>query len=205
MHDLLPPNATDFERSLSLTGSRIEAVEVPLPQLLDPMTCPISVLPFLAWAYSVDHWDPTWPEKVRRQVVAASLKVHKIKGTPGAVYDALTALDLDSNIEEWFEYDGDAYHFRVAIDIATRGLTEEEIGGALAVVMNTKNLRSVLDVIELRIATRATPQFGMTLVAGGDITVLPFLPEDQDLNTVTFCATAMNYGATITVIPQGAA
>jgi hypothetical protein len=49
--------------------------------LWDPWTCPIEILPYLAWSLSVDLWDDKWPEPKKRAVVAASFKNHRLKGT----------------------------------------------------------------------------------------------------------------------------
>ena len=45
------------------------------------MTCPAALLPWLAWGLSVDDWDSSWPEPVKRAVIAASADVHRHKGS----------------------------------------------------------------------------------------------------------------------------
>lgn len=88
---LLPVNATQAERNLALAVSRISAVPVPLRSLYNPATCPAVALPWLAWAWSVSEWDSNWPEATKRAVIAASVAVHKIKGTPASIKAALAA------------------------------------------------------------------------------------------------------------------
>jgi len=66
-------------------------VPVPNATLWTPATCPAALLPWLAWALSVDEWDGTWPEERQRAVIAASVAVHRRKGTRGAVVAALAA------------------------------------------------------------------------------------------------------------------
>jgi phage tail P2-like protein len=78
---LLPPNSTDFEASLEVPGFRVDAMAVDIGLLWDPETCPIGFLPWLAWALSVDEWDPVWSEDQKRGVVSASVEVHRHKGT----------------------------------------------------------------------------------------------------------------------------
>ena len=72
---ILPGNFSDLERDLDVALSRIEQVEIPIAVLWDPWQCPAEVLPYLAWALSVDVWRTDWPEKVKRRVVANSLAV----------------------------------------------------------------------------------------------------------------------------------
>ncbi|MDN4697153.1 phage tail protein I [Vibrio parahaemolyticus] len=76
---ILPANVSDLERDLDIALARIEDVEIPISTLWDPWKCPLDVLPFLAWAVSVDMWRTDWPETVKRRIVASSLSVHRKK------------------------------------------------------------------------------------------------------------------------------
>lgn len=90
---LLPPNANPLERALeAVAAERIEAIEVErLRALWTPADCPAPLLPWLAWALSVDEWDGAWPEATQRAVLAVSVDVHRHKGTVGAVRRSLAA------------------------------------------------------------------------------------------------------------------
>lgn len=87
---LLPPNTTILERCLEQVFARIGAVPTPTRDLWNPDTCPVALLPWLAWAWAVDVWDGDWPEATKRAVIKASIAVHKHKGTPYAVKMALS-------------------------------------------------------------------------------------------------------------------
>jgi phage tail P2-like protein len=90
---LLPDNATRAERAVSeAVAARLSAITTPLRQLWDPETCRADLLPWLAWALSVDDWDPIWPEATRRAAVAESIEIHRRKGTPWAVKQSLIRL-----------------------------------------------------------------------------------------------------------------
>jgi phage tail P2-like protein len=91
MNSLLPPNATPQETAIEAATARIAEVPVPNAALWNPATCPAALLPWLAWALSVDDWDGTWPEERQRAVISASVAVHRRKGTRGAVVAALAA------------------------------------------------------------------------------------------------------------------
>ena len=89
---LLPANRTDQEAAIETTqAARIAAMDVPVERLWNPATCPAPLLPWLAWALSVDEWDDAWPEEAKRRVIADSVTVHRVKGTVGAVRRALAA------------------------------------------------------------------------------------------------------------------
>ncbi len=85
MLNLLPHNATALERLAAEALAQIERAPIPLRQLWNPSTCPVALLPYLAWAFSVDRWDSTWPERVKRQVIRDAYLVHSHKGTLSAL------------------------------------------------------------------------------------------------------------------------
>lgn len=90
-NSLLPANATTLERNSSHALAKATDLPVPIRELWDPATCPKSLLTWLAWAFSVDDWNPNWGEDVQRRVIEQSVQVHRRKGTRGAVRRALEA------------------------------------------------------------------------------------------------------------------
>lgn len=86
---LLPPNATALERRLAGSGFATPAGLV--PGLWNADTCPAALLPWLAWAESVDDWNPAWSEERQRAVIQTSRAVHRLKGTVAAIKQALIA------------------------------------------------------------------------------------------------------------------
>ena len=91
MTHLLPPNATPVE--IAMDESIGDALDVPVPirPLWDAADCPVNLLPWLAWALSVDFWDDAWPEADKRAAIAASIAIHRKKGVAGAIRNALRA------------------------------------------------------------------------------------------------------------------
>lgn len=92
MSELLPHNSTALERAIVKTGASLSELPLPARHVRNPATCPVALLPFLAWELSVDEWDPAWGEDVKRAVIAASIDIHRHKGTRGAVRRALAAI-----------------------------------------------------------------------------------------------------------------
>lgn len=113
---LLPPSSSLLARAIEKTTMERKArLETPIRSLWDVDTCPVDILPWLAWAFSVEVWDHAWPEKVKREVIANSVRVHRLKGTKGSVSDALASLGMDAEISEWFEYGGDPHTFKIDV------------------------------------------------------------------------------------------
>lgn len=88
---LLPKNATPLERALSQTNGRFTPAQI-VPTLWNAATCPPAVLPFLAWALSVDEWDHGWSVEKKRAVILAARPIHKRKGTPHAIRVSLASV-----------------------------------------------------------------------------------------------------------------
>jgi phage tail P2-like protein len=89
------------------------APAVLLRAVWDPDSCPADLLPWLAFAFSVDVWNPEWPEETKREVILRSFEVHQKKGTRKAVETALAAIGFGTDLSEWFEHGGDPYTFRI--------------------------------------------------------------------------------------------
>ena len=98
---LLPPNATPIEGRLEQAMAHYEdARDVPIDLLWDPVRCPAALLPWLAWALAVRHWDADWDEDTQRQVIAEAIPLHRIEGTLGALRARLDAVGAIYSIEE---------------------------------------------------------------------------------------------------------
>lgn len=146
MSDLLPPNATPQERSLATTIARLSDVPVALRDLWNAQTCPAAFLPWLAWGMSVDEWDSTWTEKQKRDVIAASVEVHRKKGTIGAVKRVLDSFGLGVSIKEWFELDppGTPHTFKLLLSIDTIPIGARE--AIIEAIKRVKPVRSDFDI-----------------------------------------------------------
>lgn len=167
--DLLPINATPQERGLSkATGRRIESIPVNIRDLWNPDKCPVVFLPWLAWALSVDLWKDEWSEEQKRAVIKASIAIHRKKGTPVAVENYLAALGYKARVQEWFEYDGDEYKFKVVTNHR-----REEYGSFYEAVLVAKNTRSHLDSITVQQETLGTVYVGGVVNHGRRITIYP--------------------------------
>lgn len=144
MSDLLPPNATAQERALAGATARVSDVPVAIRDVWRPDDCPEALLPWLAWALSVDAWNNAWSAAQKRAAIQASFAVHRAKGTLGAVRRAVEALGYQLAVVEWFQESppGAPYTFRVEITAPDGGLTLAEIERVEAVINQAKNVRS---------------------------------------------------------------
>jgi len=173
MSELLPPNATDAEDALAGVVSRISAVPVPVRDVWNSDTCPASVLPWLAWAFSVDQWDPNWTDAQKRATIKSAVSVHRYKGTLGAVMEAIAALGVDAQVQEWFNMEppGDPYTFDLVLNASQVGATQDQLLKLLDVVDGSKNLRSHLINVIPSVTSEARVFIGGVSMLGSEITV----------------------------------
>jgi phage tail P2-like protein len=100
---LLPGNLPTLEHHFDDAENRLSTIDIQTRAMWNAWQCPEPVLPFLAWAVSVDVWESSWPVELQRQVVSSSLEIHRYKGTPKGVKLALASLGLDFEYSEWWQ------------------------------------------------------------------------------------------------------
>lgn len=148
---LLPPNARSPELALEQANAgQILTLPVPVRHAKDPATCPAHLLPWLAWEYAVDYWNPEWDEAQKRQVIADAAYVHQHRGTAGAVRRSLSSIGLPTTVIEWWRDQPrqDPYSFRIEV-YSTQGVTDELYQQIRNVTERAKNLRSHLSKIDV--------------------------------------------------------
>lgn len=187
MFDLLPPNATDAERDISGAIERAATMPVPVRESWDADSCPRDMLPWLAWAFSVDEWDSSWTDFQKREVIKRSVSVHQYKGTVGAVREALGALFFSSRIQEWFSQTPSAtpYTFKVLLQADQVGIAQAAFNKLFQVIDRTKNLRSHLDVVELSVRASAGPYLAACAAVGSEIVLNNYIRPTTVLNETT--------------------
>lgn len=139
---------------------------------------PEALVDILAYDMHVDWYDYDMPLKVKREVVKNSVRVHKRMGTKYAVETALGSVWPGSEVEEWFEYGGKPYCFRVKIPITGSSISENQQREGSRKIWFYKNLRSHLDSMEY-VREAAKPAVLYLGGAFGAQTTLP-VPEGAD-------------------------
>lgn len=64
----------------------------------------------------IDFYDYTLSIEKKREACKSSFAIHSIKGTPAAVKKVLNMFFKDSELQQWYEYDGTPGRFKVTID-----------------------------------------------------------------------------------------
>ena len=130
---------------------------------------PEPLLKHLAWQWHVDLWDDGLSLEQKATLVAMSHRWHQLKGTPGAVEMILEEVLGGGRVEEWWEYGGKTFHFRVL----SHDPPEDE--AALSILLSgieaARNARSTLDAIIKPASLAGGLSLGGAVSAGCNITL----------------------------------
>lgn len=135
------------------------------------------LLDILAYDFKVDWWDPNYSLEEKRRVFKASWYVHKHMGTKAAVETAVSAIYPETKVEEWFEYGGKPYGFKIHLNMTGEKWDEERPRRILERVEYYKSLRSHLDGLEF---TTVLPPCTLYARAALGVGVQMGVPQEAD-------------------------
>ncbi|CAK9890863.1 MULTISPECIES: phage tail protein I [Pseudomonas] len=179
MDSLLPLNSTDLEQAIEAAG--FETTEVPLRALYNPDTCPAHLLHQLAWAWSVDRWDETWPEAIKRSVIRSAFYVHAHKGTIGALRRVVEPLGYLIDVEEWWQTlpQGVPGTFALQVGVLENGISEAMYLELTRLIDDAKPVSRHLTGLAITLASSGYLRLGISLSEGDEIDIFP--PTSRDI------------------------
>lgn len=141
-------------------------------------TLPEELLDILAYDFKVDWWDHRYTLEQKRQTLKDSFLVHRRLGTKYAVETALSGVYPNSKVQEWFEYGGEPYTFRLLVNTSGQAMSLDLHKRAFELVNYYKNLRSHLRGVEFTVEAK---EDAVIHVGGRFSTVVSMpLPELSD-------------------------
>ena len=164
---------------------------------------PEELLDILAYDFHCDWYDTSYQIEVKRNVIKSNAIIHKRLGTKYAVTKALTDVYKTATVQEWFEYGGNPYCFKVTVNVGSEGLTEDTTKEIEQKMWFYKNIRSHCDGIyyQLDAETEATIRAAPVLMYGGSLKVKPLLETEITSKTTKNATAALMDGATLKVKP----
>lgn len=110
---------------------------------------PDEVLSELAYQYMIDNWQESLDREVKIKLIKNAYWSHSKKGTKKIIEDNLKKLGYPITVEEWFEYGGRPYTFKVTINHVNSDLSWSD--KLLEIIDEYKNCRSVIDSVDIAI------------------------------------------------------
>lgn len=158
-------------------------------------------LDILAYDLHVDWYDYSYPIEVKRRTIKDSVKIHRRLGTKYAVETALGAVFPGTRVEEWFEYGGDPYTFRVIINATENGVTAAQQAAVLERVIFYKNLRSHLEAVRFKVEQKAAVHIGGVHSIGTRLEVWPYLAGNIETRGTLFVAGSLSFARRLEIRP----
>ncbi|ECL2187397.1 phage tail protein I [Campylobacter coli] len=136
------------------------------------MRCDERLLPVLANAYdvSIDGLE----EKEARKLISKALLLDRYNGTTWAIKEALSAVFPTAVVKEWFNYGGKPYFFKVKVSTTNVSFDERTLNTLERLIKDFKNVRSVLEAIEIEIESKNDSFNASAELSGEAIEILPF-------------------------------
>lgn len=165
MCEALQPQMDEVDQSIPLIEiySRID-------QLPEP------ILRMLAVEHRVyqDEWELAQTLEDKRALIRNSFLLNKRRGTQWAIERIFETLRLSAQVDVWYEYGGDPYHFRVSVlDLTNRGISQHELAIIDRMIIRYKSLRDVVDGVNLVTSTNGASRFGLAQQFNGVLEVYP--------------------------------
>ncbi|WP_224718285.1 phage tail protein I [Pectobacterium versatile] len=176
-NSLLPVGSSDLEIAAAKACAELSRTPIPLRQLCDPDSCPSNLLPYLAWAFSVDRWDEKWPEIIKRQAIKDAYFIHRHKGTIGALRRVVEPFGYLIRIIEWFQNGGAPGTFRLDIGVQDSGITEETFYELERLIADAKPASRHLLGLNINLDMQGAAYVAATSYSGDTLTVYPYFPE----------------------------
>ncbi|EAL5442265.1 phage tail protein I [Campylobacter jejuni] len=136
------------------------------------LNCDERLLSVLANAYdvSIDGLN----EKGARKLISKALLLDRYNGTAFAIKEALYAVFPTAVVKEWFEYNGKPYFFKVKVSTTNVSFDERSLNALERLIKDFKNVRSVLEAIEIEVQSKNNSFNACMEIDGETIEVLPF-------------------------------
>lgn len=131
---------------------------------------PEPVVNSLAWQFHVDTYSEDLDISHKRKLVKNAIKDHKYKGTSWAVKSVVEVLLNYAKVEEWFEYKGSPYHFRVNGSYGPI-VNGDSLQNLVNAINEAKNVRSWLDGISFERKKPVSKYLAMPVVMYKEIRI----------------------------------
>lgn len=170
---------TKFMRNDPTTRALCQALNLQLQDLASKLSVclllpnvdslPEKVLDQLAEDLHIDWYDATAAIDIKRALIKSSEKVHMYLGTPYAIEQVIQDYFGDGYVEEWFEYGGQPFNFRVVTNNAS--VTAELANQFTKAVEAVKRKSTRLEQVIIALSASFDMYFGLVLHTGDQYTI----------------------------------
>ncbi len=123
-----------------------------------------ALIDLLAVELRTKYYSDTFTMAEKREMIKRTLPWYYKAGTLSTVKELTDFVFQSAEVEEWFQYEGNPYLFRLMVNIISQDMTLEKYLGFLQSLRDVKNTRSHLKSIIWKYHTKTISK---TVAAGG--------------------------------------
>lgn len=153
---------------------------------------PEPIVDLLADELRAQYYDESLPVGDKREAVKRALPWHKKAGTVSTVRELCEFRYGSSIVQEWFDYGGRPYTFRLEILGEDRLLSVGEIDSFIRAVKAVKNTRSLLEALIFHRKMESTVHSGIASLCWTRQVIVDFYVEQSEENLVSHSAGEVN-------------
>lgn len=148
------------------------------------------IIDYLACEYRTPYYDEALDLKTKRNLVKSTMLTYQKIGTTNIIKEYLNTLNEETDVAEWYDYDGQPYNFKIFLNISeNREVDEKLLTDIKNKIEKIKNVRSSLEAIEILNSSNYDKKLSCSIAAGVQIeTNIGTAIINDDFNGTTFIA-----------------
>lgn len=148
------------------------------------------IIDYLACEYRTPYYDEALDLKTKRNLVKSTMLTYQKIGTTNIIKEYLNTLNEETDVAEWYDYDGQPYNFKIFLNISeNREVDEKLLTDIKNKIEKIKNVRSSLEAIEILNSSNYDKKISCSIAAGVQIeTNIGTAIINDDFSGTTFIA-----------------
>lgn len=148
------------------------------------------IIDYLACEYRTPYYDEALDLKTKRNLVKSTMLTYQKIGTTNIIKEYLNTLNEETDVAEWYDYDGKPYNFKIFLNISeNREVDEKLLTDIKNKIEKIKNVRSSLEAIEILNSSNYDKKLSCSIAAGVQIeTNIGTAIINDDFSGTTFIA-----------------
>lgn len=128
------------------------------------------IIDYLACEYHTPYYDEALDLKTKRNLVKSTMLTYQKIGTTNIIKEYLNTLNEETDVAEWYDYDGQPYNFKIFLNISeNREVDEKLLTDIKNKIEKIKNVRSSLEAIEILNSSNYEKKLSCSIAAGVQI------------------------------------
>lgn len=148
------------------------------------------IIDYLACEYRTPYYDEALDLKTKRNLVKSTMLTYQKIGTTNIIKEYLNTLNEETDVAEWYDYNGQPYNFKIFLNISeNREVDEKLLTDIKNKIEKIKNVRSSLEAIEILNSSNYDKKLSCSIAAGVQIeTNIGTAMINDDFGGTTFIA-----------------